>query len=89
MKTRVMSLDDFAAIRVDLLQVAFDGEATTGVTPAGMRISFTPICAVTGRGVLVELEPASYEALPGELTLRVRDMWEELARGRRLANEAA
>jgi hypothetical protein len=80
MNTQILELDDFAEIRADMLQVTFKGETIFGTTPAGVRASFTPICATTGRGVYREHEPARYEPAPGEITERMAGLLDELVR---------
>lgn len=91
MKMGIIEMDTFAGIRADMLAVEHIGETIVGVTPAGRRMAFTPICPVTGRGVLQDLGPAPYRAAPGERTLRTLDLMDEIRRAlmRCRAQEAA
>lgn len=91
MQIGIIALNDFAEIRADMLQVTHIGETIIGVTPAGRRMAFTPVCAMTGAGLLEDLGPALYSAAPGECTLRTLDLMDTIrgAGGRERALEAA
>lgn len=78
MQIGIITMNHFAGIRADMLQVSHIGETIVGVTPAGRRMAFTPVCAMTGAGLLEDLGPAPYRPAKGERTLRTLDLMEEI-----------
>jgi hypothetical protein len=58
MQFEIITLDVFAELRPDMVELEFGEDGSiAGKHPVAGAIRFTPVCGITGRGVVERVDP--------------------------------